>query len=94
MFDDKAQNFQMIRCNADYSDIAGCHDPTRALCEIMHTCGSENRPVLCECVEKYGYEDPLPMRKGEKRSFATACEEARTRRRANLKQLNPFLVSD
>jgi hypothetical protein len=29
MLDDKAQNYQFIRCTAGYTDIVGCHDSTR-----------------------------------------------------------------
>lgn len=29
MFDDKAQNYQFIRCTSVYGDIIGCHDSTR-----------------------------------------------------------------
>jgi hypothetical protein len=29
MLDDKAQNYQFIRCTAGYTDVVGCHDSTR-----------------------------------------------------------------
>lgn len=58
MIDDVAQNFQTIRCLTSMTDVVGCHDSTRALCEIMYTCGSLGRPVLCECVLKYDYPEP------------------------------------
>jgi hypothetical protein len=29
MLDDKAQNYQFIRCQAGYTNIIGCHDSTR-----------------------------------------------------------------
>lgn len=29
MLDDKAQNYQFIRCQAGYTNVIGCHDSTR-----------------------------------------------------------------
>ena len=61
MIDDRAQNFQFIRCNTELTDVIGCHTSFRSLCEVIYTCGSGDRPVLCECVTQYGY--PMPQRK-------------------------------
>jgi hypothetical protein len=70
MFDDVAQNFQHIRCNTGANDPIGCHDSTRSLCEIIFTCGSQLRPALCECVQLFGYPEPVPT---GNRTFADAC---------------------
>jgi len=61
MIDDPAQNTQQIRCNADFTDAVGCHDTTRALCEAISTCGSNGRPVLCECVTVFKFLEPTPI---------------------------------
>lgn len=58
MIDDRAQNFQEIRCNAKFQDVVGCHNSDRSLCEILYMCGSQNRPVPCMCVTLYGYPKP------------------------------------
>ena len=76
-FDDVADNFQNIRCNADANNFPGCHDSTRSLCEIMYTCGSDNRPVPCECVDLYGFEEPISLSpfNGEGRdTFREECD--------------------
>jgi lipase ATG15 len=70
MFDDVAQNYQHIRCETEQSDFVGCHDSTRSLCEITYTCGSTNRPFICECY--YTYDYPLPVALGN-RTFEEAC---------------------
>jgi lipase ATG15 len=72
MLDDRADQFQLIRCNAAQNDFVGCHTTTRSLCEIMTTCGSGNRPVFCECVTKFGF-DP-PTNDGDE-DFATLCKD-------------------
>lgn len=75
MLDDKAQNFQVIRCQAGFTDVVGCHNSVRSLCEIMYTCGSQNRPIPCVCVTVFGY--PEPQRKGFVNvTFEEACNEA------------------
>eukprot|EP00538_Stauroneis_constricta_P012648 CAMPEP_0119546226 /NCGR_PEP_ID=MMETSP1352-20130426/734_1 /TAXON_ID=265584 /ORGANISM="Stauroneis constricta, Strain CCMP1120" /LENGTH=1119 /DNA_ID=CAMNT_0007590905 /DNA_START=217 /DNA_END=3576 /DNA_ORIENTATION=- len=71
-FDDVADNYQNIRCNAPLNDFIGCHDFTRALCEIATTCGSANRPVLCTCHQDYGHPKPLAM-PGTTVTFEEAC---------------------
>jgi hypothetical protein len=52
--DDPADQIQRIRCEAPVYDFVGCHSSTRSLCEILHTCGSGPRPVLCECFRDFG----------------------------------------
>jgi lipase ATG15 len=59
MLDDKADQFQYIRCEAEPYDFVGCHFSKRSLCEILFTCGTGNRPALCECHVDYGYPQPL-----------------------------------
>jgi len=73
LVDDPAQNFQIIRCEAGLTNIPGCHDPTRSLCEIIYSCGSGNRPVLCECVTEYGYPEPVPVDGNITTSFTKFC---------------------
>jgi lipase ATG15 len=58
-FDDVADNFQNIRCEADANDFLGCHGFVRSLCEIMYTCGTGTRPAICECHTLYGYPKPF-----------------------------------
>jgi lipase ATG15 len=70
MIDDPAQNSQGIRCTTKQQDVVGCHTATRSLCEIIYTCGSRTRPVLCECVTHFGYPEPTPS---GNRTFAQAC---------------------
>eukprot|EP00980_Cylindrotheca_fusiformis_P027940 scaffold22570_cov109-Cylindrotheca_fusiformis.AAC.3 len=58
--DDIADEFQRIRCTADSNKaMTLCHVPMRAICEVMYTCGSGSRPVFCECVELFGYPEPV-----------------------------------
>lgn len=70
MLDDKADQFQYIRCESAPSDFVGCHFAKRSLCEIMYTCGSGNRPAICECYNDYGY--PKPVTDGDE-DFDTLC---------------------
>jgi lipase ATG15 len=72
MIDDVAQNFQHIRCEAGLTDVIGCHNSIRSLCEINYSCGSRNRPVLCVCVTEFGYPEPTP-KDGTNRTFQEAC---------------------
>jgi lipase ATG15 len=72
MIDDRAQNYQQIRCQAGLTDVIGCHNSIRSLCEISFSCGSRNRPVLCACVTEFGYPEPTP-KAGTNRTFAEAC---------------------
>lgn len=74
MIDDPAQNFQQIRCETAAADVIGCHTITRSLCEILYSCGTGNRPAICECVTKFGYPEPLPNPNvTNTRTFAEAC---------------------
>eukprot|EP00977_Amphora_coffeiformis_P011779 scaffold2872_cov193-Amphora_coffeaeformis.AAC.2 len=59
-FDDHAKNIQEIRCTADESNLAACHDAQRSICEIMYSCGSGPRPALCDCYSRFGYPPPTP----------------------------------
>jgi lipase ATG15 len=72
MIDDPAQNFQEIRCLAEHQDIIGCHNSDRSLCEILFTCGSNNRPIPCGCVTVFGYPEPIP-KEGTNVTFLEAC---------------------
>ena len=58
-FDDRADNFQIIRCDTTLNNFLACHDFTRSFCEIIYTCGTGNRPAVCECHTLYGYPKPL-----------------------------------
>lgn len=40
MLDDKADQFQYIRCEAEPYDFVACHYAKRSLCEIIYTCVS------------------------------------------------------
>jgi lipase ATG15 len=68
--DDPAENYQIIRCLD--RQILNCHDSLRSLCEISYSCGSRERPVICTCVQDYGYPEPTP-KNGTTRTFAEAC---------------------
>lgn len=77
MIDDRAQNFQQIRCETEMADVVGCHTITRTLCEIIYSCGTQERPAICECVTKFGYPEPTP-KAGTNRTFAEACNITNT----------------
>lgn len=70
MLDDLADQFQYIRCESDPWDFVGCHFGKRSLCEIMYTCGTGNRPAICECYTDYGY--PKPVTDGDE-DFDARC---------------------
>jgi lipase ATG15 len=72
-FDDVADNFQNIRCEADANDFIGCHAFVRSLCEIMYTCGTGIRPAICECHTLYGY--PMPVTDGDE-DFDELCADS------------------
>jgi lipase ATG15 len=72
MIDDRAQNFQQIRCETPMADIIGCHTITRTLCEIIYSCGTQERPAICECVTQFGYPPPVP-KFNVTRTFEEAC---------------------
>lgn len=75
-FDDRADNIQKIRCKAPDYDFAGCHSCSRSFCEIVYTCGNQNRPAVCDCVFVYGYDPPVADDANEKRSFAQVCKDS------------------
>lgn len=72
MIDDRARSFQEIRCKTEHTDYLSCHDFHRSLCEVMYSCGSQGRPVACECVYRYGYPEPMAT-DNLTLSFAQAC---------------------
>jgi len=65
-----AKAYENIECTAATNEPFSCHDIVRSLCEILFTCGTGDRPALCECVTQYGYPEPVSTN-GE--SFAEAC---------------------
>lgn len=71
---DRSRLFQEIDCKAPANSLLGCHSMWRSVCELMYTCGtrSGDRPVLCRCVQNFGF--PEPIQNGT-RTFAEACEE-------------------
>lgn len=69
---DRGRLFQELECRAPMNSLLGCHSMWRSVCEIAYTCGTGDRPVLCRCVEKFGY--PEPIQNGT-RTFADACAE-------------------
>ena len=72
--DDVAQNFQNIRCTLESPNILLCHAPMRSLCELLYTCGSGPRPVLCECHILYGYPEPFKRyNSNSSKTFAEEC---------------------
>lgn len=73
--DDVADNWQQIGCNADLSKSAGfCHFIVRSVCELMHTCGSGDRPVFCECYTAYDYPPPTSLTGAQ--NFEELCPKA------------------
>ena len=70
-----AQQIQKIRCEAGPDAFIDCHSNTRALCEILYTCGTGNRPAICECVTLFGYDEPIT---DGNVTFADACANALT----------------
>ena len=64
--------FQEIDCTSPNSGSLGsCHSMWRTLCEIAYTCGSQGRPALCTCVERFDY--PEPERLYGNRTFSDVC---------------------
>jgi hypothetical protein len=57
-FDDVAKNYQRIRCRTEPHNFASCHSAGRSFCEIVTTCGNQNRPAVCDCVFRFGYDPP------------------------------------
>lgn len=77
MIDDPSKSYQKIRCTSPTADIAGCHDGRRSLCEILYTCGTGDRPALCDCVCEFGYPQPTP-KNGTTVSFKDMCKDVAT----------------
>ena len=50
--DDLAQNYQRIKCRSSSNNPISCHFAMRSLCEILYTCGSNDRPIPCDCAKK------------------------------------------
>lgn len=71
MVDDPAKTVTRIECRSP-ENMLQCHSHIRTLCELMYTCGSGDRPVLCECVSKFGYPKPKPKANAT-RTFDEAC---------------------
>jgi lipase ATG15 len=66
---------QEADCNAPVSkSFSGCHGMFRSFCEISYRCGTNGRPVFCDCHYKYGYPEPEPIGTPT-RSFREACLE-------------------
>ena len=71
--DDVAKLNQHIRCTAPANDFAACHDGRRSLCEIIYSCGTNNRPALCDCVTEFGYPKPVLKDATSTKTFAEEC---------------------
>ena len=74
--DDVGMQHQEIRCRAKKNDLFGCHSSIRSLCEIMYSCGSGNRPPLCECATKFGYPEAMFVQGNQ--SYTDVCGTCRT----------------
>lgn len=68
----RARLFQEIDCTATSNDPFSCHSMWRTVCELAYTCGAENRPALCMCVERFGYISPQ-ARDSQAESFEEVC---------------------
>lgn len=73
MLDDKADQFQKIRCQSAAWDFVGCHFSKRSLCEVSYTCGTGPRPAICECYKDYDYPKPLFNGTEEEDNFDELC---------------------
>lgn len=69
------RNMQHIDCKKYEGAVyTACHSFFKQHCEYAYSCGSETRPVLCTCVERFGF--PQPLKKGDTtRTFEQACIE-------------------
>ncbi|CAB9519258.1 Lipase (class 3) [Seminavis robusta] len=76
MVDDPTKNLQQIECTAPHNELFACHNIRRSLCEGMYKCGTNGRPVVCECATLFGYPEPKPLADNTI-SFAEACTGAR-----------------
>jgi len=63
---------QSINCRDWPAPYKKCHSFWKQMCEFMYSCGSEGRPVLCICTERFSYPEPLPR---GNRTYAQACRE-------------------
>jgi lipase ATG15 len=72
-FDDPAQNYQNINCRSESRNPISCHAIVRTICELLYTCGTGNRPALCECVTAFNF--PLPLTDGDQ-DFEAECANA------------------
>jgi len=71
--DDVAANYQPIRCTRPVQTGFGeCHFGFQSVCEIQTTCGSGNRPVICECYTDALYGKPL-VKDGFEDEFDKLC---------------------
>ena len=68
--DDPGRLYQRTDCRAPKNSFFGCHSMWRNVCELSFQCGTMGRPVLCWCVSKYGY--PEPIQNGTQ-TFAEVC---------------------
>lgn len=71
----RSRLFQEGQCTAAPNSLFGCHSMWRSVCEIAYRCGTGGRPVVCRCVEKFGYPEPEPIQ-NQTLSFAAACAAA------------------
>ena len=72
-FDDPAQNFQQIACRSESRNPLSCHSIARTICELIYTCGTGNRPAICECVKSFNF--PMPLTDGDQ-DFEAMCANA------------------
>ena len=64
---------QEIECRAPKGDPFACHYKWQTVCEIQFKCGSNGRPVLCDCVDYFYFPPPLPINGTNHRTFQEAC---------------------
>ena len=74
--DDLGRLYQRIACHGEPNNIWSCHTGVRSLCEIIYTCGTNNRPGLCECATLFGY--PVPTQTGGNATFSDICGDQRS----------------
>lgn len=74
MVDEPTKNLQRIECRAPKNELVACHKINRILCELLFTCGS-TEATMCDCVESYGYPEPLP-KPGTTKTFVQSCQDA------------------
>lgn len=70
----RPRQHQEAQCTAPTNSLLGCHSMFRNFCEISYRCGSNGRPVLCDCVFKYDYPLPEPIGNAT-RTFEEACRQ-------------------